>query len=420
MGRAKEQYMRKMEQGWSSAGSKWVCAKCFEDEAIQEFIREQASRKRCTYCSRFARNPIAAEMDDVIEFIAEGINSEYEDAGNGVDYETAEGGYRLATMDSWELLEEIGLEVENDALRKDLLHAFFSRPWVPKHPYCDRKCDALQYTWEAFSNLVKHRTRFVFFRVSTANRSYGESEPYEFLDALRSAVTETNLVRTIPAGLKWYRAHEHAAMDTLSGACRLGTPQPQFASHNRMSPAGIPMLYVAADEATSIAEVRPAAPNGNVFTVAEFLNLRPLRILNLSTVEAIPSLFDTERRYMRMALIFLRHFAEEISKPISDSTKPYDYVPTQVMTEYFRHLFHQPREINLPSFPLPLDDGSVPCPALPLSYMETNLQLDGIAFRSSKRVGGVNYTLFIEPEMCGDSPSEPGVVMLLTRTVTRP
>jgi len=398
----------------------WVCAKCFEDEAIQEFIREQASCKRCTYCRRFARNPIAAEMDDVMEFIAEGINYEYEDAGNGVDYETAEGGYKLATMDSWELIEEIGLEVENDALREDLRHAFFGRPWVPKHPYCDRKCDALQYSWEAFSNLVKHRTRFVFFRVSTADRSYGESEPSEFLDALRSAVTETNLVRTIPAGQKWFRAHPHAASETLSGAGRLGTPLPQYARHNRMSPAGIPMLYVATAAATSIAEVRPAAPNGNVFTVAEFENLRPLRVLDLSTIEAVPSLFDTERRHMRMPLIFLRHFAEEISKPISDSENPYEYVPTQVMTEYFRHLFHQPREIHLPSFPIPFEDDSVQHPSPPSTYTETNLQLDGIAFRSSKRVGGVNYTLFIEPAMCGDSPFEAGVVMLLTGTVKCP
>ena len=62
MGRAKEEYMRQMEQGWSSVGAKWVCAKCFEDSAIQEFIREQASRKRCFYCRRFSRNLIAAEV----------------------------------------------------------------------------------------------------------------------------------------------------------------------------------------------------------------------------------------------------------------------------------------------------------------------------------------------------------------------
>lgn len=401
MGRAKEEYMRQLEQRWRGVGEKWVCAKCFEDEAIQEFIRNGASAKRCSYCRRFSRNRIAARIDDVLEFIAAGINSEYEDAANGVHWESAEGGYTLPTMDSWELLEEIGLDVENDDLREDLRHAFFDCPWVPKDPYADRWCDALRYNWEAFSKLVKHRTRFVFFRVATANPSFGESEPSEFLDALRSTVIETGLVRTVSTSQKWFRAHEHSPSETLSGAQRLGAPPPQFASHNRMSPAGISMLYVSSNAATAVAEISSGTATASAFTVATFENVRPLCVLDLSDIESVPSLFDAKHRHKRMGLIFLRHFAQEISKPIGDAEKPYEYVPTQVMTEYFRHLFHQPRTSSVPA-----RNGASP-------------QLDGIAFRSSKRGGGVNYTLFIEPQMCGDFPNQPGVVMLLTDATRR-
>ena len=49
----------------------------------------------------FSRNALAAHMDDVLGFIAEGINYEYEDAANSVHWESAEGGYTLATLDSW-------------------------------------------------------------------------------------------------------------------------------------------------------------------------------------------------------------------------------------------------------------------------------------------------------------------------------
>jgi RES domain len=272
---------------------------------------------------------------------------------------------------------------------------------------------ALRYSWEAFSELVKHGTRFVFFRLSTPDLGPGESEPYEFLDSLRNTVVEANLVRTIELRQKWFRAHRHPPTEILSGAARLGTPPPKFASHNRMSPAGISMLYASGDCATAVAEIRSGTPSHDIFTVAEFENTRELRILDLSTIEAVPSLFDPERRHMRMALIFLRHFAEEISRPISEIEKPYEYVPTQVMTEYFRHLFHQPREIRLPPFPLPLEDVSA-SHSPPSTYIETYPQLDGIAFRSSKQLGGVNYTLFIEPEMCGNSATESGIVMLLT------
>ena len=65
-------------------------------------------------------------------------------------------------------------------------------------------------------------------------------------------------------------------------------------------------------------------PGDTIFTIGEFENTRALRVLYLSTIEAVPSLFDPDRRHMRMALIFLRHFAEEISKPITDTEKPYE------------------------------------------------------------------------------------------------
>jgi len=94
-----------------------------------------------------------------------------------------------------------------------------------------------------------------------------------------------------------------------------------------MSPAGISMLYVSGDSATAVAEVRWGPPSGVIFTIAEFENTRPLRILDLSTIEAVPSLFDPERRHMRMALIFLRHFAEEISKPSPTLRNPMNMCP---------------------------------------------------------------------------------------------
>lgn len=85
------------------------------------------------------------------------------------------------------------------------------------------------------------------------------------------------------------------------------------------------------------------------------------------------------------------------------------------MTEYFRHLFHQPREIRVPSFRLPSEDASLSRPAAATTYIETYPQLDGIAFRSSKRAEGVNDTLFIEPDMCGDSAGVHSSIEALPR-----
>lgn len=44
---------------------------------------------------------------------------------------------------------------------------------------------------------------------------------------------------------------------------------------------------------------------------------------------------------------------------------------------------------------------------------DSHKPLDGIAFRSSKRNGGINYTWFIDQDGCCDDESESGAVMVL-------
>lgn len=59
------------------------------------------------------------------------------------------------------------------------------------------------------------------------------------------------------------------------------------------------------------------------------------------------------------------------------------------MTEYFRHLFHH----------------------------EIDQALDGIAFHSSKKIGGVCYTLFFDHSACADNQTDEGAVILFKRAI---
>jgi len=61
MGRAKEEWARQCELGYSSVGEKFVCPECFEDYAIREFVVAHASSEECSYCGKSATEPIAAE-----------------------------------------------------------------------------------------------------------------------------------------------------------------------------------------------------------------------------------------------------------------------------------------------------------------------------------------------------------------------
>ncbi len=82
MGYAKAQ----MEKGFSSAGDTFVCADCFEDYAIRNFIESIAENNECDYCGETSEEAVAAPIDDVIEFIVNGIESEYENPGNSVGW----------------------------------------------------------------------------------------------------------------------------------------------------------------------------------------------------------------------------------------------------------------------------------------------------------------------------------------------
>lgn len=107
----------------------------------------------------------------------------------------------------------------------------------------------------------------------------------------------------------------------------------------------------------------------------------------------MPSLFDEENASERPAFLFLRNFAAAISQRIvGDGREHIDYVPTQVVTDYFRRIFK--------------DDGKV--------------RLDGLIFRSSRHEGGQCCVLFVENEHCVDAADDPdGVLILDPSTLSR-
>jgi RES domain-containing protein len=66
----------------------------------------------------------------------------------------------------------------------------------------------------------------------------------------------------------------------------MGAPPPNLARPGRMNPLGIPYLYVALDQATAIAEVRPWL--GALLSVARLSPQRTLRVVNLNYRDVKP------------------------------------------------------------------------------------------------------------------------------------
>jgi hypothetical protein len=120
-------------------------------------------------------------------------------------------------------------------------------------------------------------------------------------------------------------------------------PTPERAIDGRVNPRGIPCLYLASNEATAVAEVRPWV--GSYVSLAEFKAMRDCKLLDCTR--------DKERR-----IAFVLHglltgsvntspenrervvwgeIAYAFSKPVASDDRHSDYIPTQILAEAFKH-----------------------------------------------------------------------------------
>ena len=332
-----------------------------------------ASEKQCDFCGNAGRTPIAIPVDDVVDYMEECISSLYEDPANGVGWDGADGGYQLPTMSTSALLEDVGLEFPRDE-DGELLEAVCeglggeTRQWVRKSPYSTSPEERDDWSWEDFESLVKQDRRFFFFEP----RGRPENEllsPQELLAKIAELSTSYGLVRTVAVGTRIYRVRRLDPGQDAKTALELGPPPPDAIVNlaTRMSPAGIPMFYGAEDARTAIAETWDRAAE---YVTACFETTRDVLVLDLTRIPRAPSIFesvsDTAEGDPHLDLRFLNGFAFEVSKPIDRKNRAHvDYVPTQVVSEFFRVF--------------PLGDGR---------------KLDGISYSSAQRRNGVCFALY--------------------------
>lgn len=376
MGKTKELWQKQMDGNFHYIATQNVCAQCFDDYAIAKFIENNAEEKKCDYCGKKSRKVISVNVNNVIEFMSEGIHREYEDAANSVAYCSREGGYQLSTMDSNDLISELEI-VKDDAgkLFNDLVNAFSDGAWVHKDPYGNLPQDELRYTWEEFCWQIKHKIRFMFFKTATRSEWENNPEPYTILEKVTEAADRLGLIRKIPKGFTIIRARQHPSSKCVNSVQEIGIPPEEKATQNRMSPAGIPMFYGATNEETAFHEIfEETNLQKDVVTFGTFATLKELVIFDLSKDIEYISLFDEDRSDIRYYSLFMRNFRKDISKPIErDGKEHIEYVPTQVVSEYLRHIYKCP-------------DGA---------------HIDGIRFKSSKCPGNC-ITLFCDQIGCTD------------------
>lgn len=354
------------ERGFSFVDN-YVCADCIEEEYLSKFVEDNGELGLCSYCKQ---QKMVLDFDKIVDMIVNGFNAEYENPANCVGYSTEDGGYQLRTLDTYDLLfkEGIGPNVHYDVLR-----SIRNTDWIRKNPYSDEKYIELLADWETFSNEVKYNKRYLFIRDSVKDK-YGfplYSESYQILKYIGDQVSELGLIKTMPAGSILFRARFTKSHEKFKSVKQLGPP-PSQSNHyaKRMSPAGISFFYGAMDRDTCFREIIQPGKKCKA-TIAAWETLHPLKMLDITFFSDIPSLFDEENRWMRTPLSFLVDFREDFTKPIKkDGREHIEYVPTQVLTEYFRTIYRIEHE-----------------------------EIDGILYPSSKN-NGTSCVIFCGPEGC--------------------
>ena len=247
---------------------KHVCADCFTDYAIRQFVSSHLKSKRCTYCGRTSQRLISASLCEVLHFMMDGILSEWVVCTPQVEWQAENLGWH-GGMDSRigadHVIQRVLPEFKTakGELLKDILCSIPSQ-WRPKRRCDPEPEDFFCYRWDEFAYAVKYHTRYIYYRINAdwqkdiTRRNMNSSfkiRPSHVIEEVLDEVSNLDIAQTIPCQTTIWRVRPHRLNKRTSAADQLGPPSiEQDIGSTRMSPAGIPVFYGSLDRDTAIAE----------------------------------------------------------------------------------------------------------------------------------------------------------------------
>jgi hypothetical protein len=116
----------------------------------------------------------------------------------------------------------------------------------------------------------------------------------------------------------------------------IGAPPPDKAKTGRANREGKVVLYASDQEATAVAEAKPA--RGFLVSVGEIRVRKNLHILDLGKPIESPNPFTTDQlSYWLEFIELLNSFAWALSKPLERADDISDYIPSQKLSEYIEN-----------------------------------------------------------------------------------
>lgn len=344
MGGAKNEEMRRMEKGIFKAAAKNVCSSHIDDYAIRRFIIKTGDRGKCDYCEKH-RNVIT--LDTLIDFLTDSLEYFYTDPANFMFHDSKEGGYQGDVSDAWDLLDGMGLRIKENQLNDDIFGSLdLSNGWAEE--YGNLK-DYRYENWLSFKNTVQHKSRFMFSVKQNFKFGGRNITAKQFLNELGAEIKRQKMMKVLPAGTKLFRCRQHKIKNEVTEVKHICAPEEQYAIYpNRMSPSGISMFYAGFDIKTASMETLDISDSTKkYYTIAEFSTKKEFNVIDLTSLPQ-SSAFDKDNRELYYIVSFLEEFLVDFAKPIArDGREHTEYVPTQIITEYFRYEFNKRNQISI-------------------------------------------------------------------------
>jgi HEPN/RES N-terminal domain 1/RES domain len=369
MGQYKQYLLECEGRGYYSKDT-YVCSKCVADKFLADVVKQNLISDKCYYCNKKSKKDIAASFDIVIENIWEAISNYYRDAQD-IDLPWADGSRIQEDYYTNDIIDDFDPGWP-EKFREDICNSLTGNNWVSCSQgrwYEVDKATSLRHDWKNFCNHVVYKTRYLFLSEPHEEDmfEYEQTIPVRsFLDELGKIINKCKMIKCLDQDIKFYRVRENKNGVIYSEFDELGVPPFSKATSGRMNPAGIPYFYLASNHQTAKAET--IAEENKGYCLATFTLKKRVKLLDLTKLPPAPSIFNHNEYNTLCYLHFIESFVKDVIKPIEKDGKEHiDYVPTQIVSEYFRHRFRG----------------------------EDNSCINGIIYPSSRHTNGCNFAFFM-------------------------
>lgn len=316
-----------------------VCACCFKDEELKQFIISSANEKAdCPYCGN---NSESIDISELLDFFSDFFSVFSKDDKGITLPELIQQDWNLFSDDTnvQEILTTISQQLKIDLKIND------------KVSYQREITECIEY-WETLKEDLKWNRRFL------ANADRLIELKWDTLFGIYSTIDSNN---------RFYRARIHfdGCKEPL-GKDKLGCPSKDKSIAGRANPQGIPYLYLCNDIDTTLYETRVSYLDIVSVGTFQLKEKEELKIVDFTQWKSPFNAFSDDSVNMVdfvKGKLLRQRISKDLSKPMRRFDSEMEYLPTQFICEFVRYI----------------------------------VGATGIQFNSSLHEGGINIVLF-EPE----------------------